>query len=109
MTQAQVPVAQAEVQQAEATRCSGPTLSVAETTEQAAQAEVIVDQVSEGLEPWYMQYKWYLLGGLAVLAGGYWWYTKKYQPAAAMAKNGLPVPTSARRPSGLNRNRRHGR
>jgi hypothetical protein len=98
--------------------------AAAQTEANAAQAEVVVaqtqvavdttvTQVSE-LEPWYIKYKWYLVGA-AVLAGGAYWYMNKQKAAAAPAlvpaltKNWLPEPTSPRRPSGLNRNRRHGR
>jgi predicted nucleic acid-binding Zn-ribbon protein len=98
--------------------------AAAQTEANAAQAEVVVAQtqvavettvaqVSE-LEPWYIKYKWYLVGA-AVLAGGAYWYMNKQKAAAAPAlvpaltKNWLPEPTSPRRPSGLNRNRRHGR
>ena len=113
--QAQIPVAQVEVQQAdtvamqtEAQVVQADAVAV-EATVQADQIAAVADQVSEGIEPWYLQYKWYLLGGLAAVAAGAWWYFKGRQPAVALAKNGLPVPMSAKHPSGLRGNRTRGR
>ncbi len=102
--QAQASVVQQQVVQTEvlAQQAEG---EVAQAQAEMQEVQVVADEIMADSQPWYMQYKWYLLGGLAAaLAAGAWWYMKNRQPAVAMAKNGLPVPTSARRPSGLKGN-----
>jgi hypothetical protein len=106
----------AQTLQAEAiAQANAAQVAASQTTIAANQAEVVVAQtqtvvdtvaaqVSE-LSPWYIKYKWFLVGG-AVLAVGAYWYMNKQKATAVpvLAKNGLPVPTSARRPSGLRGN-----
>jgi hypothetical protein len=115
-------VATAQAAQADAVAQAQAAQAAANQTAAAVpQAEAVVDQTqatvevvaaqADVLEPWYMTYKWHLLAGAAALAGGVYWYMNKQKTAAvpALTKNWLPEPTSPRRPSGLNRNRRHGR
>jgi hypothetical protein len=103
--QTQVQTAQVQAQQVNEVAVQAD-VAATEAQELATQADQLYSEVA----PWYIQYKWYLLGGLVVVgAGAYWWYTKRHRSAAVMAKNGLPVPTSARRPSGLRGNPCHGK
>ena len=97
----------AQAQAAQAAAAQTETV-VAQTEVVVAQTQAAVDTTAaqvEALEPWYIKYKWYLVGA-AVLAGGAYWYMNKQKAAAVPAptKNWLPEPTSARRPSGLRRN-----
>lgn len=97
LAQAQVPVAQVQ---------ADTTAVVAEqATQQADELVAEADAIVAETQPWYLRYKWYLLGGAAVLAGGaYWFMSKRPQAVPTMVKNWLPEPTSPRRPSGLRRN-----
>ena len=99
--QAQVPVVAAQAETTQAT--------ADQTMADANQAQAVAEMVSAeaaALQPWYIQYKWYLLGGAAILAAGaYWYMSKRPGSVPAIVKNWLPEPTSPRHPSGLKRNR----
>ena len=95
--QARVPVVQVQAQE---------TAAVAEqATQQADELVAEADAIFAETQPWYLRYKWYLLGGAALLAGGAYWFMNKHPKAVpAIIKNWLPEPTSPRRPSGLRGN-----
>jgi len=97
----QITAAEVRAQEAEAVAAQANTQAA--IVEEAA--EEVVAEVSAGLEPWYLQYKWYLLGGAVALAGGiYLFMSRRPKAVPAMAKNWLPEPTSPKRPSGLKGN-----